>query len=63
MRTLRLKLIRLFCSVPNDDIKLRELLERFGLIERFTPYALEAALHQRRRSKGVAGEATKRGHR
>jgi hypothetical protein len=27
MRTLRLKLIRLFCSVPNDDIKLRELLE------------------------------------
>jgi hypothetical protein len=22
----------------NDDIKLRELLERFGLIERFTPY-------------------------
>ena len=38
MRTLRLKLIRLFCSVPNNDIKLRELLERFGLIERFTPY-------------------------
>jgi hypothetical protein len=38
MRTLRLKLILLFRSVPNDDIKLRELLERFGLIERFTPY-------------------------
>jgi hypothetical protein len=29
----RLKLILLFRSVPNDDIKLRELLERFGLIE------------------------------
>jgi hypothetical protein len=38
MRVLRLKLILLFRSVPNDDIKLRELLERFGLIERFTPY-------------------------
>ena len=34
----RLKLILLFRSVPSDDIKLRELLERFGLIERFTPY-------------------------
>ena len=34
----RLRLILLFRSVPNDDIKLRELLERFGLIERFTPY-------------------------
>ena len=34
----RLKLILLLRSVPNDDIKLRELLERFGLIERFTPY-------------------------
>jgi len=34
----RLKLFLLFRSVPNDDIKLRELLERFGLIERFTPY-------------------------
>jgi hypothetical protein len=38
MRTFHLKLILLFRSVPNDDIKLRELLERFGLIERFTPY-------------------------
>jgi hypothetical protein len=38
MRMLRLKLILLFRSLPNDDIKLRELLERFGLIERFTPY-------------------------
>ena len=34
----RLKLILLFRSVPSDNIKLRELLERFGLIERFTPY-------------------------
>ena len=38
MRKRRLKLILLFRSVPNDDIKLRELLERFGLIEQFTPY-------------------------
>ena len=38
MRTLNLKLILLFRSVPNDDVKLREFLERFGLIERFTPY-------------------------
>jgi hypothetical protein len=38
MRTLQLKLILLFRSVPNDDIKLRELLERFSLLERFTPY-------------------------
>jgi hypothetical protein len=38
MRTLQLKLILLFRSVPNDDIKLRELLNKFGLIERFTPY-------------------------
>jgi hypothetical protein len=38
MRVLRLKLILLFRSVPNDDIKFRELLERFCLIERFTPY-------------------------
>jgi hypothetical protein len=38
MRTFHLKLILLFRSVPNDDLKLRELLERFGLIERFTPY-------------------------
>jgi hypothetical protein len=34
----RLKLILLFRSVPNDDIKLRDLLESFSLIERFTPY-------------------------
>jgi hypothetical protein len=33
----RLKLI-LLLRVPNDDIKLRALLERFGLLERFTPY-------------------------
>jgi hypothetical protein len=35
---LRLKLILLFGSVPHDDIQIRELLERFGVIERFTPY-------------------------
>ena len=33
-----LKLILLFRSVPKDDIKLRELLEGFCLIKRFTPY-------------------------
>jgi hypothetical protein len=38
MRTLQLKLILLFRSVPHDDIKLRELLNKIGLIERFTPY-------------------------
>ena len=38
MRTLQLKLILLFRSVPNDDIKLREFLNKVGLIERFTPY-------------------------
>ena len=38
MRTLHLKLILLFRSVPKNDIKLRELLERFGLLGRFTPY-------------------------
>ena len=39
---LHLKLILLFRSVPKDDIKLRELLERFGLLGRFTPYVSEA---------------------
>ena len=38
MSTLRLKLILLFRSVPNGDVQLRGLLERFELIERFTPY-------------------------
>jgi hypothetical protein len=38
MRTLQLKLFLLFRSVPNDDITLRQLLDKFGLIERFTPY-------------------------
>jgi hypothetical protein len=53
MRTLRLKLVLLFRSIPNDDIKLRELPERFGLIERFTPCtSLEA---------GAPSEATKQG--
>jgi hypothetical protein len=35
----RLKLILLFRSVPNDAVKLRELLERFGLPRR-TSYGL-----------------------
>ena len=48
----RLKLILLFRSVPNDDIKLRELLERFGLIERSRPTSLGA---------GGPSEATKQG--
>jgi hypothetical protein len=38
MSTLQLKLILLFRSVPNDDIKLRELLKKARFIERFTPY-------------------------
>jgi hypothetical protein len=38
MRTLQLKLILLFGSFPTDDIKLRELLNKVGLLERFTPY-------------------------
>jgi hypothetical protein len=60
---LRLKLILLFRSVPNDDIKLRELLERFSLIERITRYVSGGlGVHQRRRSKGVADGSTKRGH-
>ena len=60
----RLKLILVFRAVPNDDIELRELLERFGLIERFTPYVSGGrGGRQRRRSKGVAGKATKRGYR
>ena len=54
MSTLQLKLILLVRSVPNDDIKLREMLNKFGLVERFTP---------ERGSKGVAGKATKRGDR
>jgi hypothetical protein len=56
----RLKLILLFRSVPNDDIELRELLERFGLLERFTPYSPEVGGRQRRRSKRVAEGATER---
>jgi hypothetical protein len=38
MSALQLKLILLFRSIPNDDIKLRELLNKVGLIKRFTPY-------------------------
>ena len=38
MSALQLKLILLLRSIPNDDIKLRELLNKVGLIKRFTPY-------------------------
>ena len=38
MRTLHLKLILLIRSIPTNDIELRELLKKGGLIERFTPY-------------------------
>ena len=38
MRTLQLKLILLVRSIPTNDIELRELLKKAGLIERFTPY-------------------------
>ena len=38
MRTLQLKLILLVRSIPTNDIELRELLNKVGLIERFTPY-------------------------
>ena len=62
MRRLQLKLILLFRSVPNDDSKLRELLERFGLIRAIHAIRLwRPGLNEKRRSKGVAGEATKRG--
>jgi hypothetical protein len=37
MSTLQLKLIILVRSIPNNDIKLREMLNKFGLVERFTP--------------------------
>ena len=38
MRTLQFKLILLLRSNPTNDIELRELLKKAGLIERFTPY-------------------------
>ena len=67
VKMMHLKLILLFRSVPNDDIKLRELLESFGLIERFTPYVTggRGALRgdearewlERRRNEAIA-EAT-----
>jgi hypothetical protein len=36
--TLQLKLTLLVRPIPNNDIELRELLTKAGLIERFTPY-------------------------
>jgi hypothetical protein len=38
MSSLQLKLILLFRSVHTNDIELRKLLQKAGLIERFTPY-------------------------
>jgi hypothetical protein len=67
MSSLQLKLILLLRSVPNNDIKLRELLTKGGLIERFTPYLGRRTWRPRpspeRRGKGVVGEASKRGNR
>jgi hypothetical protein len=64
MSTVQLKLILLFRSIPTNDIELRELLKNAGLIERFTPYvAGPPRATPERRSKRVAGEATKRGNR
>ena len=67
MRTLQLKLILLVRSIPTNDIELRELLKKAGLIERFTPYLGGApggrGAGPERRSKGVAREAPKRGDR
>jgi hypothetical protein len=62
-----LKLILRFRSGPNDDSKLRELIERFGLIERFTPYVAggrgalrgdEAREWLERRRNGAMAELT-----
>ena len=62
-----LKLILRFRSGPNDDSKLRELIERFGLIERFTPYVAggrgalrgdEAREWLERRRNGAIAELT-----
>jgi hypothetical protein len=38
MSSLQLKLILLIHSAPTNDIELRELLKKAGVIERFTPY-------------------------
>ena len=38
MSTLQLKLSLLVRPIPTNDIELRELLKKAGLIERFTPY-------------------------
>jgi phage gp16-like protein len=62
MKTRQLKLILLFRSGPNDDLKLRELLERFGLIKRFTPMwrAAESSSEARKQRSGYKGDETKR---
>jgi hypothetical protein len=62
MRKLQLKLILLFRSVPNDDIILRELLDKFGLIQRFTPYVAggRGALRSDEQGSGWRGDETRR---
>ena len=61
MRTLHLKLILLFRSIPNNDIEIRELLKKAGFIERFTPYVAGGRRGLLRSDE--AREATKRGDR
>ena len=65
MSTLQLKLSLLVRPIPTNDIELRELLKKASLIERFTPLCSRRRPRATpgRRSKGVAGEATKRGDR
>jgi hypothetical protein len=38
VRFFQLKLILLVRSIPESDQLLRDLLSKFGLLERFTPY-------------------------
>jgi hypothetical protein len=38
VRFLQLKLILLMRAIPQDDLELRDLLTKFGLLEQFTPY-------------------------
>jgi hypothetical protein len=52
MRMLRLKLILLFRSFRSDYIKLQELLERFSLIEQFTPYVSGGRAQSEARKQG-----------
>jgi hypothetical protein len=63
MSALQLNLILLFRSIPNDDIKLRELLNKFGLIERFTPYVAGGGRGRsgaKKQGSGWRGDETRR---